>query len=78
MMKSQQDRIENNNALADDLKSQLSLAESKLATLQGNSSNCLFSCEKTIATKDIQTFFIFHAGTEMCVFQVKQKASVGR
>ena len=35
-MKSQQDRIENNNALADSLKSQLSLAESKLAALQGN------------------------------------------
>ena len=35
VMKSQQDRIENNNALADDLKSQLSQAESKLATLQG-------------------------------------------
>ena len=61
-MKSQQDRIENNNALADDLKSQLSQAESKLATLQGNSSYYLF------ATRDIQTF----------PFQVKPKASVAR
>ena len=39
VMKSQQDRIENNNALADSLKSQLSQAESKLAALQGNNCN---------------------------------------
>merc|ERR1719492_87941 len=37
VMKSQQDRIENNNALADSLKSQLSQAESKLTALQGKS-----------------------------------------
>ena len=36
VMKSQQDRIENNNALADDLKSQLSQAQDKLGALQGN------------------------------------------
>ena len=35
VMKSQQERIESNNALADRLRSQLSQTEEKLAALQG-------------------------------------------